>query len=112
MTSMNEPACTGIIKADTRGRIRYTAQFKEESLEAFGKSGLSGMQFARQCGVSYPTFAAWVKKHKETRGEGARTDKVGNFSHIWSGFGKEQPERDNEREATGRARELRADHPI
>lgn len=36
-----------IIKADARGRIRYTEAHKREVLEAFEQSGLSDMQFSR-----------------------------------------------------------------
>jgi len=65
MALMNDTSTTGIIKSDTRGRNRYTAEFKREVLDAFEQSGLSGMQFAEQCGVKYPTFASWVKQRRE-----------------------------------------------
>ena len=59
---MQEEAVTSIVKADRTGRTRYTDQYKAEVVEAFAASGLSGPAFARQCGVKYPTFAAWVAK--------------------------------------------------
>ena len=57
---MQEEASTSIVKADRSGRTRYTDQYKAEVVEAFADSGLSGPAFARQCGVKYPTFAAWA----------------------------------------------------
>ena len=62
MTTMQEEEVTSIVKADRTGRTRYTDQYKAEVVEAFAASGLSGPAFARQCGVKYPTFAAWVAK--------------------------------------------------
>ena len=53
---------TSIVKADRAGRTRYTDEYKAEVLEAFAGSSLSGPAFARQCGIKYPTFAAWVAK--------------------------------------------------
>lgn len=52
---------TGIIvKSDRTGRTRYSADYKREVLEAFESSSLSAPTFARQCGIKYPTFAAWI----------------------------------------------------
>ncbi|TNF91037.1 MAG: hypothetical protein EP301_00200 [Gammaproteobacteria bacterium] len=62
MASMQEEAVTSIVKADRAGRTRYTDEYKAEVLEAFAGSSLSGPAFARQCGIKYPTFAAWVAK--------------------------------------------------
>ena len=56
---------TSIIKADRSGRSRYSQDYREEVLAAFDKSSLSGMDFARQCGIKYPTFASWVTKRKK-----------------------------------------------
>jgi transposase-like protein len=51
-----------IIRADTRGRARYDAAFRQRVLHAYVGSGMSAMAFARHCGVKYPTLAAWVRK--------------------------------------------------
>jgi len=53
-----------IIKSDRAGRTRYTAQYKREVLDAFESSSLSAPLFARQCGVKYPTFAAWIARRR------------------------------------------------
>jgi hypothetical protein len=62
MATMQEEALTSIVKSDRTGRARYTAQYKSEVVAAFDGNGLSGPVFARQCGIKYPTFAAWVAK--------------------------------------------------
>ena len=49
-----------IVKSGRAGRTRYTAQYKREVLDAFEFSSLSAPAFARQCGIKYPTFAAWI----------------------------------------------------
>lgn len=67
MTSTNDVSTTAIVKADTRGRTRYSEDYRQEVLDAFEQSGLSGMEFARQCGVKYSTFASWIKKRRESR---------------------------------------------
>lgn len=61
---MQEGASTSIVKSDRAGRTRYTAEYKSEVVAAFRSSGLSGPAFARQCGIKYPTFAAWVAKSR------------------------------------------------
>ena len=72
---MNEVSGTEIIKSDRRGRSRYAEEFKTKVLDAFERSGMTGMQFAQQCGVKYPTFATWVKKRREGGGSGAEPPK-------------------------------------
>jgi len=65
MTVMNEidtPDSATIIKTDTRGRARYTAEFKAEVVDACEKSGMSVLAFSRHCGVSYATLQSWIKK--------------------------------------------------
>lgn len=49
-----------IVKSDRSGRTRYSHQYKQEVLAAFESSSLSAPDFARQCGIKYPTLAAWV----------------------------------------------------
>jgi transposase-like protein len=56
---------TSIIKSDRIGRTRYSAEYKAEVVAAFGGSGMSGPAFAKQCGIKYPTFAAWVAKERK-----------------------------------------------
>jgi hypothetical protein len=57
---MNE----SIIRADRRGRLRYTAEQKQTIIEAYEASGLSGPKFAELHGVCYQTLVYWLKKRQ------------------------------------------------
>jgi transposase-like protein len=48
-----------ILPTDSRGRVRVSRERREELLDEFEKSGLSGAQFARTVGLKYQTFAYW-----------------------------------------------------
>ena len=54
-----------IIRAGSDGRLRYSPAQKQSLLEAFDRSGTSAMAFARQHGVQYQTFIAWLRKRRE-----------------------------------------------
>jgi hypothetical protein len=64
MSSITESTPTNIVKSDRTGRTRYTRQYKQEVLAAFESSSLSAPVFAAQCGIKYPTFAAWIAAGK------------------------------------------------
>jgi hypothetical protein len=64
MSTIIAPASGPIVKSDRSGRTRYTAQYKQQVLDAFESSSLSAPAFARQCGIKYPTFAAWTSARK------------------------------------------------
>jgi len=69
MTVMNEidiPDTATIIKSDTRGRARYTTEFKAGVVEACEQSGMSVLAFSRHCGVNYATLQSWIKKKSAT----------------------------------------------
>lgn len=53
-----------LVKADRKGRTQYSAQYRQEALAAFARSGQSAMGFAEHLGVKYSTFASWVAKAK------------------------------------------------
>lgn len=55
---------TEILKQDTRGRVRVSAERREALLEEFEKSAMSGAKFARLAGVKYATFANWVARRR------------------------------------------------
>ena len=55
-----------IVKSDQTGRTRYTSQYKREVLDAYESSSLSAPAFARQCGIKYPTLAAWITARKRS----------------------------------------------
>jgi len=56
-----------ILKTDGLGRVRTPLAQREALLDAFERSGLSGMKFAALHGVKYPSFANWVQQRKRRR---------------------------------------------
>jgi len=57
-----------VLKTDEVGRVRTPASRREQLLDEFERSGLSGLKFAALVGVKYPTFAAWLIKRRRARG--------------------------------------------
>ncbi len=55
---------SGPLKADALGRVRTPLAKREEVLDEFEKSGLSGVAFAGLVGVKYPTLASWVRRRR------------------------------------------------
>jgi len=55
----------GIIKTDTRGRVHTPPARREQLLDEFERSGLSGAKYAALVGVNYQTFAAWAKRRRQ-----------------------------------------------
>jgi transposase-like protein len=64
MNTNIDQAAGVIVKSDQTGRTRYTPEYKREVLAAFESSSLSAPVFARQCGIKYPTLAAWIGARK------------------------------------------------
>ena len=54
-----------IMKADRRGRLRFSPEQRAALLKAYQASGLSGPRFAALHGVKYPTLANWIQKSKQ-----------------------------------------------
>jgi len=65
-----------IVESGQTGRTRYTPEHKCEVLATFESSSLSVPVFARQCGIKYPTLAAWIRVRKR----GDQTTPRGNPS--------------------------------
>ncbi len=63
MTSMK--GGSGPLKTDVPGRVRTPLARREEILDAFEKSGLSGVAFAALTGVKYPTLANWIQRRRD-----------------------------------------------
>ena len=59
------PSDSSIIRAGSDGRLRFTQAQRQDLLDAFDRSGLSAMAFARGHGVCYQTFIAWQHKRRE-----------------------------------------------
>ena len=56
-----------LLKSDARGRVFTPPQRREQLLDEFERSGLSGTKFAALTGLKYPTFAAWVQTRRRQR---------------------------------------------
>jgi ribosomal protein S12 methylthiotransferase accessory factor YcaO len=54
-----------VLKTDRLGRVQTPKARREELLDEFERSGLSGIKFAALTGVKYPTFAAWLKRRRQ-----------------------------------------------
>jgi transposase-like protein len=57
-----------ILKADVLGRVKTPLARREQLLEEYERSGLSGQKFAAVVGIKYSTFATWVQKWRRARG--------------------------------------------
>ena len=57
-----------VIKTDVKGRVRTGRERREQLLDEFERSGLSGQKFAALAGIKYPTFATWAQKRRRARG--------------------------------------------
>ena len=64
------PQSTQILKTDKRGHIQFPRQMREDLLDRFESSGMSGSEFAKFYHISYSTFATWRKKRSLQRNAG------------------------------------------
>jgi hypothetical protein len=63
-TAPTEPT---LIKTDVLGRMHRTCEQRQQILNEYERSGLSGPKFAALCGVKYQTFASWLQRRKRER---------------------------------------------
>jgi len=64
---MNEES--QILKTDALGRVTVPKAKREEMLDAFEASSMSGAAFARNHGIPAMTFASWIQKRRKARGD-------------------------------------------
>ncbi len=69
MTDMIK-ADEALLKTDGLGRVQTPPARREQLLDEFERSGLSGIKFAALMGIKYPTFAAWLSKRRRQREPG------------------------------------------
>lgn len=62
---------TEVVKVDALGRALTARRRREALLDEFERSGMSGAQFARLCGIKYQTFMAWGFKRRKAGGRPA-----------------------------------------
>jgi hypothetical protein len=67
-TTPSSGASETILKTDVLGRIKTPRARREELLEQFERSALSGQKFAELVGVKYQTFATWAQKRRRQSG--------------------------------------------
>ena len=58
-----------IFKRDAMGRVRLPRARREELLDEYERSGISGMQFAAHVGIKYSTLASWIQKRERRQEE-------------------------------------------
>lgn len=51
-----------VLKVDSVGRVCTPREKREEIIEAYRKSGMTGRQFAQYAGIKYPTLMSWIGK--------------------------------------------------
>ena len=64
---MNTTPEAAILKTDVLGRVRTPAARREQLLDEFERSGMSGVQFAEFVGIKYQTFATWAQQRRRKR---------------------------------------------
>jgi hypothetical protein len=62
------PTDGAILKTDVLGRVRTPRERREQLLDEFERSGLSGQKFAELAGIKYQTFATWAQKRRRQHG--------------------------------------------
>ena len=71
---MNMTPTDGVIlKTDALGRVKTPAARREELLDEFERSGMSGVAFAEFVGIKYQTFATWAQLRRRRRKIAAST---------------------------------------
>jgi hypothetical protein len=80
MTSMSTTSL--VLKQDGLGRVRTPAARREELLEEFARSGLSGARFATLAGVRYQTFMGWVHKQNRRPGRAVSAQRPPRFVEV------------------------------
>ena len=61
-----------VLKTDSRGRVRTPAERREQLLDEFERSGLSGIKFAALTGIKYQTLASWVQRRRRLQGSSGK----------------------------------------
>ena len=81
-SSAPDPSAAPVIRAGSDGRLRFDPAHREALLDAFERGGTSAMAFARDHGVKYPTFIAWLNKRRARREETAGAADRPSFAEV------------------------------
>jgi hypothetical protein len=57
-----------VLKQDVLGRVKTPKARREQLLDEFERSGVSGQKFAELAGIKYQTFATWIQKRRRQDG--------------------------------------------
>jgi DNA-binding transcriptional regulator YiaG len=90
MTEAKDQPVEELLRTDELGRIRTSATRREQLLDEFERSGLSGKKFAALVGVKYQTFTTWAQKRR--RKTGSQPTKPKSDPVKWLEAVVEQPE--------------------
>ena len=58
-----------VLKQDVLGRVKTPKARREQLLDEFERSGLTGLKFAALVGIKYQTFATWAQQRRRQRGD-------------------------------------------
>ena len=58
-----------VLKQDVLRRVKTPKVRREQLLDEFERSGLTGQKFAKLAGIKYQTFATWVQRRRRQRGD-------------------------------------------
>ena len=62
--------CGQLLVQDALGRVRTPREKREQILDEYERSGMTGAAFAAMVGMKYPTLASWVQQRRK-HGAGA-----------------------------------------
>ncbi len=65
----SDPVGGNLLKTDVLGRITVGREQRENILNAFEASGMTGQAFALLHGINIQTFASWIQKRRRARGD-------------------------------------------
>lgn len=69
MTTTDQPHEGDVLKTDVLGRVRVKREHREQILDDFECSGMSGRAYAKLHGIHHQTFASWIQKRRRARGD-------------------------------------------
>ena len=69
MTTTDQSPEGEVLKTDVLGRVRVKPEVREQILDDFERSGMSGRAFAKLHGIHQQTFASWIQKRRRARGD-------------------------------------------
>jgi transposase-like protein len=66
-TAGSEPMQSVPVTMDTKGRVRTSKEQRCDILAAFERGGVSAVEFAKENGIKYSTFAGWLQCYRRAK---------------------------------------------